>query len=90
MRFTRRSRNGALCLDRSIIAIDIVPLLGGGTMFLATLPHEIRSAAMKTFKVVNVEGEADRADVNLPTAATVRCDDEEEIADALSDEHGWL
>ena len=45
---------------------------------------------MKTFKVVNVEGEADRADVNLPTAATVRCDDEEEIADALSDEHGWL
>lgn len=88
--FTRRSRNRALCLDRWIIVINYVPSLIGGTMFLATLPHELRSAVVKTFKVVNIEWETDRAGVNLPTVATVRCDDEEGIAAALSDEHGWL
>lgn len=45
---------------------------------------------MKRFHVVNIEWDTDGKRVQLPTAVTVECESEKDIADALSDKYGWL
>jgi len=45
---------------------------------------------MKRFHVVNIEWDTDGKRVRLPKEVTVECESEDGIADALSDEYGWL
>lgn len=45
---------------------------------------------MKRFHVVNIEWDTDGKPVRLPKEVTVECESEDDIADALSDEYGWL
>lgn len=45
---------------------------------------------MRRFHVVNIEWDTDGKRVRLPIAVTVECESEDDIADALSDEYGWL
>ena len=52
---------------------------------------------MKTFHITNIEwdledsfGKVIPAELNLPTEMDVVCESEEEIADTISDEKGWL
>lgn len=42
------------------------------------------------FSVYNIVYETDGVDVQLPTSMVVECEDAFEIADAISDETGWL
>ena len=42
------------------------------------------------FSVYNIVYETDGNDVQLPTSMVVECEDAFEIADAISDETGWL
>ena len=42
------------------------------------------------YYVVNITWETDEASPKLPTEAWVECDDEGEIANALSKSYGWL
>lgn len=45
---------------------------------------------MKVFKVKNIEWDTNGKRVKLPSEAIVECEDEEQIANTLSDIHGWL
>lgn len=52
---------------------------------------------METFHITNIEwdledsfGKVIPAELNLPTEMDVVCESEEEIADTISDEKGWL
>ena len=49
---------------------------------------------MKQFKVTDIEYDFDDlepADIpNIPICMIVECEDENEVADAISDETGWL
>ncbi len=45
---------------------------------------------MKAFHVRGIVWETDGKRPVLPTEATVQCESEEGIADALSDAYGWL
>ncbi|WP_115553523.1 hypothetical protein [Xanthomonas arboricola] len=45
---------------------------------------------MKTFHVRGIVWETDGKRPVLPDEATVECENEEDIADALSDAYGWL
>lgn len=45
---------------------------------------------MKVFRVNNIEWETDGQKVDLPAEAVVECEDEGDIAGALSDTYGWL
>jgi hypothetical protein len=51
---------------------------------------------MKQFNVTNIvwdvdeyDLDVDEYDLNLPTEEVVECDDEDRIADTLSDKYGW-
>ena len=47
---------------------------------------------MKKFKAVNINYCIDDLgeELDLPTTMIVECEDEEQVADAISDEVGWL
>lgn len=47
---------------------------------------------MKKFKAVNINYCIDDLgeELDLPTTMVVECEDEEQVADAISDEVGWL
>ncbi|QDS17048.1 hypothetical protein [Xanthomonas arboricola] len=45
---------------------------------------------MKAFRVRGIVWEIDGKRPALPGEATVECESEEDIADALSDAYGWL
>ena len=45
---------------------------------------------MKVFHVRGIVWETDGKRPSLPAEATVECESEEAIADALSDAYGWL
>lgn len=45
---------------------------------------------MKAFHVRGIVWETDGKRPALPVEATVRCEGEEDIADALSNAYGWL
>ncbi|UKE55284.1 hypothetical protein KFS84_05655 [Xanthomonas translucens pv. graminis] len=45
---------------------------------------------MKAFHVRGIVWETDGKRPALPVEATVECESEEDIADALSDTYGWL
>lgn len=45
---------------------------------------------MTRYRLRNIEWETDGASPVLPTEFVVDCEDEADIADALSDLHGWL
>ncbi|QGH65245.1 hypothetical protein ACCP96_11790 [Xanthomonas campestris pv. fici] len=45
---------------------------------------------MKAFHVKGIVWEIDGQRPALPAEATVECESEEDIADALSDAYGWL
>ncbi len=45
---------------------------------------------MKAFHVRGIVWETDGKRPALPTEATIECESEEGIADALSDAYGWL
>lgn len=45
---------------------------------------------MKLFKATGIVYDTDGEQVTLPTTMTVECEGIEEVADAISDETGWL
>lgn len=45
---------------------------------------------MMRFRLRDIEWETDGASLGLPRECTVECEDEDGIAEALSDLHGWL
>ncbi|WP_104628340.1 hypothetical protein [Xanthomonas arboricola] len=47
-------------------------------------------AGMKAFHVRGIVWQTDGKRPALPVEATVRCEGEEDIADALSNAYGWL
>jgi len=51
---------------------------------------QIHGAGMKAFHVRGIVWETDGKRPALPVEATVECESEEDIADALSDAYGWL
>lgn len=44
---------------------------------------------MKQFKCTYIEWDTDGEQVDLPTSTTIEAENEEDIADALSDKFGW-
>lgn len=44
---------------------------------------------MKQFKFTYIEWDTDGEQVDLPTSTTIEAENEEDIADALSDKFGW-
>ena len=45
---------------------------------------------MKKFKATGIKYDTDGETVSLPEEMVVWCDSEDEVADAISDETGWL
>lgn len=50
----------------------------------------ISTKMSKLFKATGIVYDTDGEKIALPTTLTVECEDTEQVADAISDETGWL
>ena len=57
---------------------------------IAEYEKEFVSEPVKVFRVTGIHYETDGNDVALPSALTVACASEDDVADAVSDRTGWL